>query len=294
MRTALVFTKVHRFEVLVALAVPLGLALFAAITVWRLDALGVPAYCIRDWLIDGPATRPECTAQMQRWGEIATGGGVEPFFMAMAIGPIGVGLLAGVPIVARELEAGSAAFSWWLFPSRMTWLARQAAAVGLPLLLTVAVAALAANLVAIPDHEWGTSAFSRIGLHGPDAIARAAAAFGVGVLVGAVSGRTLHGFVAASFLVGGLVFAISFGRDAWIANLEPTVIGVPDPVSGDLVVQPRAVFSGWGMQGDTHVMLGVSEEAAMGWEPIETALYASVALIAFAGGATVVRMRRPK
>jgi len=294
MRTALVFAKVHRFEVLVALAVPLGLALWAVTILWRLDALGVPAYCIHDWLTNGPATRPECTAQMQSWGEIATGGGMDHFFMAMALGPLGVGLLAGVPVVARELEAGSSAFSWWLFPSRLTWLAHQAAALGLPVLLTVAVAALAANLVAIPDHEWGMSAFSRIGLHGPDVVARAAAAFGIGLLVGAVSGRMLLGFVAAGFLMAAAAYGVGFARDAWIASLVPAVIGVPDPVTGDLVVQPRAVFSGWGMEGDTHVMLGVSEEAAMGWEPIDTALYASVALAAIAGGAIVVRMRRPK
>lgn len=293
MRTALVFTKVHRVEFLVALAVPLGLALFAVVTVWRLDALGVSDHCIRDWLIDGPATRPECTGSMQRWGEIATGGGVNPFFTAMAVGPVGVGLLAGVPIVARELEGRSAEFSWWIFPSRMTWLVRQATALGAPLLLTVAVAAFAADLVAIRDHEWGLPAFERIGLHGPDAIARAAAAFGIGLLVGSVSGRTLLGFVVAGVLAGAVAIAMTFGRGAWLASLEPMVIGVPDPITGELVVQPRAVFSAWGMQGDAHVMLGVSEEAALGWESIETVLYTSVAIIAVAGAATVVRTRRP-
>jgi hypothetical protein len=290
---ALVFTRVHRVEFLAALAVPLGLALVAIVTVWRLDALGVSAYCIRDWLVDGPATRPECRDSMQRWGEIATGGGVNPFFTAMAVGPIGVGLLAGVPIVARELEGGSAQFSWWLFPSRMAWLVRQATALGVPLLLTVAVAAFAADLVAVRDHEWGLPAFERIGLHGPDAIARTAAAFGIGLFVGSVSGRTLLGFVAAAVLVGVVAIAMTIGRDAWLASFEPTAIGVPDPITSELVVQPRAVFTGWGMQGDTHVMLGVSEEAALGWEPIDTVLYASVAVIAIAGAAAVVRTKRP-
>lgn len=293
MRTALVFAKVHRVEAFVAIVAPLGVALFGAVVLWRLDAVGVSAYCIPDWLVDGSATRPECTASMQRWGEIATGGGIDPFFTAMAFGPVGVGLLAGVPIVARELEAGSAAFSWWLFPSRLTWLARQAAAVGLPLLLTVSVAALAANLVAIPDYEWGIPAIMRIGLHGPDAVARAAAAFGVGLLVGAVSGRTLLGFVAAGLMVTGLALAISLGRDAWLAALEPTVIGVPDPGTGEYVVQRHSVLTGWGMQGNTHVMLGVTEGAAMGWEPIETALYASASVAAAVGSAIVVTMRRP-
>jgi hypothetical protein len=294
MRAVLAFIRVHRLEFLVALAIPLGLALFGLITVWRLDGIGASPYCITDWLIDGPTRRPECTSLMQRWGEIATSGGVQPFFLAMAIAPIGVGLLAGVPIVARELEGGSAAFSWWLHPSRTKWLSLQGAALGVPLLLTVAVAAFAADPVAARDHAWGLPAFDRIGLHGPDAIARAAAAFGLGVLVGSVSGRTLLGFVAAALLVVAVVFGINLARDTWIAGLEPTIIGIPDPVSGELVVQPRAVFSGWGMQGDTHVMMGVSEASAMGWEPIEAGLYLSVALMAVAGSIAVVRTKRPR
>lgn len=280
-------------EFLLAIAVPLGVALFGFVTVWRLDTLGVSNDCIRDWLIDGPATRPGCTSGMQRWSEIATSGGINPFFTAMAYGPIAVGLLAGVPIVARELEGGSAEFSWWVFPSRTRWFLRQAAVLATPLLGAVTVAAFAADLVAARDHEWGLPAFARIGLHGPDAIARVGAAFAAGLLVGAALGRTLIGFVLAGLLLATIGIAITFGRDAWLASREPTVIGVPDPNTGELVVQPRAVFSAWGMQGDTHVMLGVSEETALGWEPIETALYACVALTLVAVSVIVVRRRRP-
>ena len=39
--------------------------------------------------------------------------------------PLVAGLLAGGPIVARELESGTARLAWSLGPSRLRWLAHE-------------------------------------------------------------------------------------------------------------------------------------------------------------------------
>ena len=53
-----------------------------------------------------------------------------------AVFPVVAGLLAGGPIVARELESGTARLAWSLGPSRLRWFVQRA----VPILASVLVA----------------------------------------------------------------------------------------------------------------------------------------------------------
>jgi len=303
-RTARITLKVHRYEALAALALGVGLGVWAASFWYRLMALNVPFRCIDGWLINGPETRPDCGGLMHQWATIASAE-AEPFFAAIGVIPFVIGLVAGSPIVARELEAGTAQTSWWLNPSRSSWLLRQLGAIGIPLLLVMAFVAVASDLFAAQDVAWGVPASYRIGLHGPVVMARTAAAFGLALLAGTWTGRSLPAFIGGAVLIAVFAISISFAHGVWTSSLPTSVVGVQSPVNGEMVLSPGSVATGWAwrapdgtistqeLEGYEPVMVGISDAAAVGWEPIETAAYS------IAGGAALlltlvaIRRRRP-
>jgi hypothetical protein len=67
---ALVTLKQHRFEIAFAALASIAVAVWALVTEFRLTALGVPARCIDDWLITGPAGREDCAGMVREWGSI--------------------------------------------------------------------------------------------------------------------------------------------------------------------------------------------------------------------------------
>lgn len=109
---ARVTLKLHRFEIAAATIAALAVGVWALVVDYRLDALNVPAGCIDNWLAraDGPDGATACAGAMRAWGEILTrdgeifiGQGILPLSV-MGVLPFAVGLLGGVPIVARELR----------------------------------------------------------------------------------------------------------------------------------------------------------------------------------------------
>jgi hypothetical protein len=129
---------------------------------------------------------------------------IVPFF------PVIAGLLAGGPIVARELETGTARLAWSLGPSRRQWFAQRA----LPILAMVLLAGLAIGLTANAlihlmrpgidlDHTF--LAFRGRGvLVGAEALLIAS----VALAAGAILGRMVPTLILSLILVGGLGLAI--------------------------------------------------------------------------------------
>jgi hypothetical protein len=337
---ALVTLKQHRFEVAFAALASIAVAVWALVTEFRLTALGVPARCIDDWLITGPAGREDCVGAMRQWGSILhdgegifNGQGSLPL-AAMPLLPFFVGLLGGVPLVARELEARTAQTAWSLFPSRAIWLIRQLAPVALVLGVSLAFAAFAASPVAADRVAWGWSASLDLGLHGPLVLIRAFAAFGIGLFAGALLGRALPAFVLGAALCFTLLTASGFARNAWMAGLGPVVIG-ESPAGGELVVAPRSITTGYewttpnGQQisfqegrriataggvplpkaddpqdiaaavwldahGYQPVIVGITDEMALGWGSYEAAIFGVLGLISLPTAFWLAQRRRPK
>jgi hypothetical protein len=264
---ARVTLKLHRFEVGAGALAALAIGVSALIVEYRLRALNVPVECIDNWLAraDGPDGAGPCVGPMHAWGEIL---GVEGglIFGVMKYLPFAIGLLAGVPIVARELEARTAQTAWSLSGSRWRWLMRQLAPVLILLGVTVTFAALAASVLEANNVAWGGLfyAYFDLGMHGPLVVARAFGAFGIGLLIGALLGRTLPAFVLGAALSLALVVAVGTARDTWLARLDPVVIGASTPPGGDVVFDHQAmvVQSGWGWRAPDGTQLTFEEGLA--------------------------------
>jgi hypothetical protein len=337
---ARVTLKQHRFEILAAMLAAIAVGMWALFVQSRLDALNVPPSCIDNWLyrVDGPDGAGECAGRMRAWGEILTADGAiftgEGILHVSVMGmlPFATGLLGGIPIVARELEARTAQTAWSLNGSRLRWLLQQVAPVAILLGLAVIFSAIAASALAADRAAWGEPSFLDIGLHGPLLVVRAFAAFGVGLLVGALLGRTLPAFVLGVALSFAMLIFVGLARDAWLAGLEPIGIGEISPATGELVIAPRTVRTGWGWRtpdgniisneealalvppetsqqddpgqqthsaewlaerGYTGPVLGVTEEMALGWAPYDGLLFGLVGVVGFAGAIALVNQRRP-
>lgn len=300
---ARVTLKQHRFEVAAAALAALVLGVWGLTVEVRLEALAVSPGGLAN-----EATR---------------------IVGAMAYLPFAVGLLGGVPIVARELESRTAQTAWSLNASRVRWLVRQVAPIVLLLGVSITFAAVVASLVQADREAWGESAFFNLERHGPLVIARAFGAFGVGLLVGAMLGRTLPAFVFGVAFSLALGFAVGSARDAWLASLEPVVIGdtatgvspigvatdvawrtpegmvisreqaraivsaagVPEPAADDVQDVPAVVWLE--EHGYAELTLGVTEAMAVGWAPYDALIFGLVGVVSVAGTIPLVNRRRP-
>ena len=253
MRAALVTVRQHRFEVGSAIVAAIAASLYGLVIVIRMSALPPAQECLDAVLAspDGSGVSGDCLALAQNGAAILG----ETFLTSqgalavsiMGILPFLVGLLGGVPIVARELETGTALTAWSLFGSRERWLLRQVLPIAIILGLGVSLAAMVADPVADAAVTWGRAEATLIGLHGPLVLLRAAAAFGLGLAVGAILGRTLPAFVVGAALCAALLIGSGLAREAWTVSLEAQVVAGHDPSTGEVDVDPRALTTGWGV-----------------------------------------------
>ncbi|HWP64211.1 MAG TPA: hypothetical protein VNO86_12150 [Candidatus Binatia bacterium] len=316
-RSLLLVVRLHRVEVALAALASVVVGVAALYVTWRLGGLSVPEACFRVWNEVTPDTE-YCLAYLTTVGTVYNEEAARVYAI-MAILPAALGLLAGVPIVGRELEAGTAEFAWSIAPSRRRWLLRQA--MGLGILLAVAfgfTAAASGALEASRRVLMPATPFEHLGLYGITAFARMLAAFGLGLLLGALTGRTLPAFAGGAIVMAGLIVAAGFAREGWAA-LQPTV--VVDPVTdpdfdGEVVgiawLDPSGAFVSYadaharvpsGVDGDPdawlwdngyrQVQLGITRSTAEGWQSLEVAGWLVGALAMVGATAWVVDRRRP-
>lgn len=316
LRSARLTLKQHRFEVG---AGALALILVGAAALWvntRMQGVLVPAGCLEAWMSAGPfEIGPECEGPVREFLTIneEEAGKV---FAAMAVLPIAAGLLAGVTLVGRELESRTAQTAWGLAASRRRWFARQLWPILVVLGVTVTFAALAAGVLEPTRRTISSYPYMDLGLYGPIVVARAFAALGIGLFVGAALGRTLPAFIVGAALSFVLVSTAASLPYQW-ARSQPAVVlagaereaGVqfedrwrtPDGrlATSDEVftlAPPEASedpFTWLTEHGYEVVALGITAETARGWEPIETAGFAGLGAVLLLGTVFVVDRRRP-
>jgi hypothetical protein len=211
--------RLQRWEVLAAIV---GVGVLAGLMLWfawqlRMLAAGQPG------CPDPNAYSLGCEAFAQRFQDLS--GWAQGLLYLSWGSPFGMGLILGVPIVARELEGRTAGMAWTLSRSRIGWLAARFAfaAVVLVALLTVVVlcsgilaAAIVPNLHLERDFTW-------IGRRDWLIVARGVAALGIGVLVGAVVGRQLPGLLAAAFASVLVFTGVSLAMDRWNETLTVVI-----------------------------------------------------------------------
>jgi|GEM_PF-6839675 len=313
--------KLNRFELLVAIAGALIIGTWAAYIVVSLGAIAVPDGCIDGW-IGASDPRPQCLPAMNDWASLLVSGSADLLWWAQII-PFVIGIVAGAPIIAREVELGTAHTTWTLFSSRSRWLVSQLVPVMVAIAIAVAAASVATELVAGLRERVGLAVISDIGMHGLTFAMRVAAAFGVGLLVGAVVARSVP-----SVVIGVVVFVLVIGvlgvaREAWFAN-QPRAALDPDDATavtttwlwrdptGELVTDEiamstvpadvaaldrgsaQAVESMNWLEGAGYdlVPVGITQDQALGWQPYEAGILAMLCVGSVSSTFLVVRRRR--
>ena len=191
-----------------------------------------------------------CELKSNAWYEAQSG--VAGLSMGLLIFlSFAAGLFLGVPVVARELERGTARLAWSLAPSRMRWfLARM-----LPLLVLLAIVAFLAGVatdrfVASTTAETDLSnSFTAFGFRGLLIASRAVFVFAVGVAVGAVVARALPGIILAAVIA---TIGLAGGARVHQMILASEAVAIPmdperqwqRPGPGDLYIDQKFVLPG--------------------------------------------------
>ena len=193
--------KMHRFEVLVAIALLTLVGVSAWVVASHLNAITVGPGCWPQWQGDGGHLNA-CQQLVSRWLDVNEheAGQLTGFLGYL---PALVGAIVGVPIVARELEMRTVSLAWSLQGIRWGWLLSRL----WPMLLIAAVGGLLVGILTsqlevageVSPFESGT--IGDIARQGPVLFSRVVLALGVGLFSGAVVGRTLPAFVVAGLVV---------------------------------------------------------------------------------------------
>ena len=234
---------------------------------------------------------------------------------------LGVGLFLGVPLVAREVEQGTAQLAWTVGRSRVRWLIGRGAfpmLVGVVLLGMLAV--LTDVLAAAMRPDLNTSeTFWLYGSRGPLLIGRGLLALGAGVLIGAVLGKQLPALLLAALGVGGMTLAAAFAFGSW-HETEAVLASENDHLSEPLGISsgvelPTGERVGYGdaqFQDENGLLYSTQEDFEARRNPIgreyqliipgerygeivarEAAVLAGAGLLLIGGAAAVTRRRRP-
>jgi hypothetical protein len=321
--------RLQRFEVIAVVVAAVIVGLSALIVRWRLDSIGVPTACWDEWFSgSGPVDETSCSGLVRSFLGINEEEGGK-IMAAMAILPLFAGLFLGVPVVARELEGGTAATVWAFAGSRARWLTGRL----LPLIALVVVAsaflAVASELLWLGREPWGVFPnFRDVGLHGPGVIARGIATLGLALLAGAILGRVLPAVLAGVVLCFVLYVGWQMAFAAWgeavaeerpmagaSANVEEAFPGGTMLSTGwrmrdgsfvfdyeqVLALAPENVNADewlWGPEakaaGIEPAMRGVPGAAYVQWVWIETVGFGAIGLASIALAFIVVDRRRPQ
>ena len=313
--------KVNRFELGTGVVVALAAGLAALFVRSQLEAVGATEDCLLRW-VASLTTTVDCSAQVQVWSNVnETGAG--KVMAAMLLVPWVVGVLAGVPLVARELESGTAAVAWALAGSRRRWLVRQAAPILLLVIVVTSAAAIPAALLAETRSAGGvwSSTFADADLFGLPVVARAIAAIAIGLACGALIGRILPALIVSLAIAALVVSSIGTIEQSVVHSAyNETSIGGPGDVASFIAANPdidvRFVTTGervlsldaalasvpagvpdamsWLQDHYQFVTLGVRSTKTIEWQLIESAIL--VVLSAGFGGLAlaVVGRRSPR
>ena len=146
--------------------------------------------------MDGAHPDPTCEALLG--ASFAADDEATLVLQAMAILPVAIGLLLGVPIVAREVELRTAGLAWSLSPSRRRWLLARVVPMVALLVAGLTISALTASWLADAREAAGQGrTLDDLGSYGVVMLTRGLMAFGIGLLAGAVVGRSLPAFLLA-------------------------------------------------------------------------------------------------
>ena len=152
--------KQQRFETIAVTVFCLAVAAAAFIEAFRLNSLNFPLSClaggrVSNWL-DPSAPQTACSLASRKFSDLSNGMDMGLVMQSSYLVPFVAGITFGAPLVAKEIEQGTAPMSWALAGSRRRWLLGKILAAGLlivPLLLVAGLAFDALQGAAIPGTD---------------------------------------------------------------------------------------------------------------------------------------------
>ena len=235
--------RLSRFEFLAFGGIVALFIIATVLTAARIDALRPPVECLAN--LEAPPLG--CDLKSNAWYEAQNG--VAGLSMGVLIFlSFAAGLFLGVPIVARELERGTARLAWSLAPSRMRWyLARMLPVIILLALVTFLAGIAAERYIAATTSETDlANSFTNFGFRGLLIASRAVFIFAIGVAVGSIVGRALPAVILAAVIAtiglagGERVHQMILASEAVAIPVDPNGSNNPDP--GDLFMDQKFVL----------------------------------------------------
>lgn len=311
----------HRFEFAAIAIAGAAVAVGSVLATLRLLSFDIDQVCIDGWLALFPPPTA-CADQMGGWVEFndAIAG---PLLGLAVVIAFGMGLLVGVPVVADEIEAGTAEFSWAFASSRRRWLRQRIWPGAVVLVSAIAVVAVATALLSHTRSGGGlwVNAIEEIDRQGVGLAGRALFGFGAGVALGAVVGRTLPSFVlgvVTCAIANGLLeyirtnfvasVAVSIdmnpGRPGWArlvlnnpdaADVRVALDGRLVPVTEAARLAPPGVsdVASWLEENFQAFPFGTPAHIAIRWQFVEFMILVGAATLLLLVAVVVVSRRRP-
>jgi hypothetical protein len=225
--------------------------------------------------------------------------------------PFLAGLVLGVPVIAREIERGTARLAWSLSPSRTRWFLQRV----VPAIVVITVSGLAIGVVS----EWIVALFapgvdlaeSFQAFHERGALVATSAlvAGSIAVCIGAIVGRPVPGLILALALSGVTLLAVSEVHKRVLIS-ETVVSPVEAYDDNDLLLDSRFQLPDGSLltwdelvardprvqeSGTEYpfVQLVIPSERYRAIEAREAAVHLAISGMFLAAGALVVLRRRP-
>lgn len=198
--------------------VALGVAAVAIGMLWFTSQLAGLRAASPDCVPPAASEMGTCGQALAAYSEAAS---TAEILLNLAFGaPFAIGVLLGAPLVAREIDAGTAQLAWSIGRSRAWWLLRRIAFITLFVVLALAALAVTSEILAAtlaPERNLSED-FTWFGRRGWLIVARGFGALMLGMLVGAIIGRVLPAILAAVLVVAVAFTGISLIQDRWLES----------------------------------------------------------------------------
>jgi hypothetical protein len=307
--------KMQRLELLIFVAAAVLITVASLlIAMGASDARASFDACYRAAGTDtGCATSPSLN-DFSMWGGFARIGAF--------VTPFALGLILGIPVVAREVEGRTAGIAWTLSRSRSRWLIQRVVPLVVVVILLAAAVGVGSEFVTRTNPFADLAAnpgFADYTARGWMLPVRALAILLLAIAVGAMVPRQLPALLLAGAVSLGLFVGLSIGIDAWMAAEAKPIpiqegrfgpfgdgprifdVAYRDDATGELITENdfytryEDVFMADGEipEGFTQVAIGIPGTEYTTWALRESAVLGALAIASGWLALAVVRRRRP-
>lgn len=292
--------KLHRFEVVAAVALTGMLALSVWVVTSVLRGFEIPSGCWDQVNFGDSEVTGWCAGSVKRYQQV-TGNEGGHVLLGLKVVPLAVGLILGVPVIAREVELRTTHLAWSLEARRWRWvLARSLPMLVLLVAGLVVLAMLGQEVLSLqsPGNTWDL--LGDLGARGLPLVTRGVAVFAIALFAGAVMGRTLPGILVATVLALGLAtFDSTFVPNTvarsfavWVPAAETRTGYVRSLAWRPLEAIDEPADDG-GVVGDEYELLVVPMSAVPTLDAMQAGIDLAVSGLAVAGTFVIVARRRP-